>query len=571
MNNQDNINSQPPANSPSPFPPKNIKILGLTYQYKQKLAHSKFSYRCKDRANCTGLVHLTEEALNNYNDSPLALITLHATKNEHSLRCKFNIIDIDKDIDPPINSPNNGQEGATNNGPNQHNIGDNNTSPNPGNSFTNTQTTVNNNVNHASNNSQSIENIKRLLYLHIWNPISFHINLLNENGIILSRHQVKYQLETLRNHQFMSNEQYNKNPFRFTDRLTENLNDPNIPFCLAHTKFFDINSKATETISIYSTSFQLNILSKSKQWFLDGTFRVAPAGYYQVLIIHAKDYISNSIIPVAFILLTSKKSEIYFRAFNELLTLIKISGSTPVVEQIHSDFEKNIVSEFKKIFGASIHFKGCWFHYMQCLVRKLRNMGLYKLRYASINKKILSVLKYLPHVKRDQRNIFMSSFRLLFTENFLKTTIDNVDLIRYSKFFIYYHKNWITWDSNSQEVLGIEIDNQNTNNPSETFNRRLNERVSIKQPRISYLAHCLFKISQDEYKKYCGFVNSPHKRTRTADNFANDFLLFSQLIQAFIDDLNIEELFASSFFSAASNRDRVPETEEELINIVFGE
>jgi hypothetical protein len=72
---------------------------------------------------------------------------------------------------------------------------------------------------------------------------------------------------------------------------------------------------------IYASSFQLEILSKSDRWHLDGTFDAIPKQFYQVYTIHG--WLFDEMHICAFILLTNKKQTSYktfFIIFHKIYT-----------------------------------------------------------------------------------------------------------------------------------------------------------------------------------------------------------------------------------------------------------
>ena len=71
------------------------------------------------------------------------------------------------------------------------------------------------------------------------------------------------------------------------------------------------------------SEFQINFFSEVNELFVDGTFKVAPKNWYQLLNIFGYDKKHNFYILLAFIILSSKSEEIYNEVFQKLIQLIK--------------------------------------------------------------------------------------------------------------------------------------------------------------------------------------------------------------------------------------------------------
>ncbi|KAL3683227.1 hypothetical protein R1sor_001249 [Riccia sorocarpa] len=107
---------------------------------------------------------------------------------------------------------------------------------------------------------------------------------------------------------------------------------------------------------------------------------------------------SDEVFPLVFILLPNKQKESYIRAMRLLLE--KNPRLDP--ETIMIDFEIAEINAFKNVF-PSARLRGCYFHFGQCIWRKIQSLGPLLKRYqedatfAFIVKK-LNVLAFLPPV-----------------------------------------------------------------------------------------------------------------------------------------------------------------------------
>ena len=67
--------------------PSQIQINNFLYSFKDKLAHSKYSYRCSDRKNCNTAIHVLKPEIENYIKNHLYNIIVDKQLKDHSLNC----------------------------------------------------------------------------------------------------------------------------------------------------------------------------------------------------------------------------------------------------------------------------------------------------------------------------------------------------------------------------------------------------------------------------------------------------------------------------------------------------
>ena len=199
--------------------------------------------------------------------------------------------------------------------------------------------------------------IKHKIQLNLFKSASWHLDYLNSNGYNLNFNQVKWQLQTIRNADFPSDNEFILNPF---DLMIANQDSNPLPFCLVNYQFYDNYSNRVEKILIFSSEFLFNLVGSASHIYFDGTFRVAPNNFLQLFTLHAYNNISKSIVPSVFFLLTSKTDRIYEEAFNLLEILFTVRNIKPVFTHIQSDFEKASQNTFRKIFGLEIIYLGCF-------------------------------------------------------------------------------------------------------------------------------------------------------------------------------------------------------------------
>lgn len=131
---------------------------------------------------------------------------------------------------------------------------------------------------------------------------------------------------------------------------------------------FDSGVDDHNRILIYSTDENLDAMASKTDWFIDGTFKCAPEIFYQVFTIHV--YVHGAVIPVLYALLPNKQEATYARLLQALTSLRQLHPTSVV-----TDFE---LASFNAVRTAFPHvvIVGCFFHFSQCIFRKLQQCGL---------------------------------------------------------------------------------------------------------------------------------------------------------------------------------------------------
>lgn len=95
------------------------------------------------------------------------------------------------------------------------------------------------------------------------------------------------------------------------DRLFDMTNDIVL---LIHIHFANLGD---DRILIFSSDEQLNILQNTEDFLVDGTFKVVPAIFYQLYIIHGVH--RDHVVPVIYALLRRKNADTYHRLISKIL------------------------------------------------------------------------------------------------------------------------------------------------------------------------------------------------------------------------------------------------------------
>lgn len=136
-------------------------------------------------------------------------------------------------------------------------------------------------------------------------------------------------------------------------------------------------------IMIFSTVANLKRLSKSRVYVLDGTFSSAPENFRQIYTIHGQvsQRLPKKFLPYVHILLPSKTQSVYKKAIKSIKRLARSHNIVLDPAILLTDFESAQIKALKEVFPDAIQ-KGCFFHLVKSLWRRLQKLGLKK-QYAS--------------------------------------------------------------------------------------------------------------------------------------------------------------------------------------------
>lgn len=150
----------------------------------------------------------------------------------------------------------------------------------------------------------------------------------------------------------------------------------------------DIKSttNANDRILIFSTDQNLDWLQASEHWFCDGTFKVSPILFDQLLTIHGLRIDNGKVtsFPLVYCLTPNRIQTTYER----ILKALKVSrpGLAPIT--IMTDFERALINAFRSEFPTATH-RGCFFHFRQANFKnirgKLHSLTKCNYRYSKVN------------------------------------------------------------------------------------------------------------------------------------------------------------------------------------------
>ena len=127
-----------------------------------------------------------------------------------------------------------------------------------------------------------------------------------------------------------------------------------------------------ETMVLFGSREDWLRLAHSKRWFIDGTFKVQPKVFYQLVSIHTQ--VNDTSMPCIYALLTSKSQTLYENFFLEVLNACRqVDDKRFDLEEVTCDFETGLIPAIQSKLKARV--VGCLFHYTQSVQRWLKNNG----------------------------------------------------------------------------------------------------------------------------------------------------------------------------------------------------
>lgn len=121
---------------------------------------------------------------------------------------------------------------------------------------------------------------------------------------------------------------------------------------------------------VFTTDGQLELLRSAHVIYIDATFRVVPSLYHQLFTIFVPH--ADYSFPVCFALMTRKTTALYDAVMRKVQELQPLFRPTQVI----ADFEEAPATAVRNVFGNTVVISGCWFHYAQALIKRLRKLGL---------------------------------------------------------------------------------------------------------------------------------------------------------------------------------------------------
>lgn len=285
---------------------------------------------------------------------------------------------------------------------------------------------------------------------------------------------------------------------------------------------------------------------------MDGTFKAVPKnmGFIQLYIINV--IIRGRCFPLAYILMERKDFNSYMVVFDELKKLLP---SMNVVECM-SDFEaatrKAILLQFPRA-----RLSGCYFHYVQAIMKACKRFGLMK--YADADKFKLAVNK-------------IAALALLPNE-YIKKGFDCIserftNSVRWNRFKEYWLSQW------QKANISVYRLKHRTNNFSETLNRTINKLNGSKHPHIWKLIlnlQSLDMLKSDELEQVVLGLMSNRKKKETIrlnEKIKRATELFDETrdLEQFLDNVTFNDDLSNIYNLRESVHDDLDEYDEIIPN-----
>ena len=176
---------------------------------------------------------------------------------------------------------------------------------------------------------------------------------------------------------------------------------------------------------VFSSNSQLECLSVSSVSSVDSTFKITPSSpkrcFYQLLVICSKEL--EHFHPLVYILMSNKTYKLY----KEVFTFVHQICPRFSPNIILSDFESAQTKALKERFSSST-LQGCWFHFVQALLRKINVTGL--IPSYRRNERFKSFVKRLFCLPLLPENLIVSAFSEIKSsaeqESFFNETISSL-------------------------------------------------------------------------------------------------------------------------------------------------
>ncbi|KAJ6640393.1 hypothetical protein Bhyg_13144 [Pseudolycoriella hygida] len=187
---------------------------------------------------------------------------------------------------------------------------------------------------------------------------------------------------------------------------------------------------------IFATKENISFLAHCDEWYMDGTFDICPPLFSQLYTIHGRR--NNLHFPLVYVLASKKDYFTYEGLFNQL----KVADKRLQQKKIMIDFEKAAHKAAEDVFEG-VEVSGCFFHFCQCLYRKIQECGLKKTYIEdatfAMNMRCITALAFVP--VHNVVNNFEKLKKLKFFSKKLKGKSD-VDF-GVQKLLLYMESTWI--------------------------------------------------------------------------------------------------------------------------------
>ena len=150
--------------------------------------------------------------------------------------------------------------------------------------------------------------------------------------------------------------------------------DLNLSGCDVPNKFLQDVRVGGALNLVIANADQLRLLADARTWYVDATFKVVRARFYQLLSVHAFLRAGEAVkqVPLAFALMSRRRREDY----EAVLQCIKERlPCQPDWSDFVCDFEAAIWGAARSVLPG-VHVHGCTFHWCQAVYRQACQLGV---------------------------------------------------------------------------------------------------------------------------------------------------------------------------------------------------
>ena len=240
------------------------------------------------------------------------------------------------------------------------------------------------------------------------------------------------------------------------------------------------------------------VLQAAMMIAFDGTFWVAPTGWYQLFNVFF--VVENHFFVGACILLDGKSTDDYRSMWNAMNALMD-NEFNPT--QGMADFELASRKSAHEIY-LRLKVHGCYFHYTRAIFKNLLKVGLgrsYNTNRAF--KKWAKRIMAIPLLKAEMIN---DVFEELLSQNIRFAAA--ADRLNFQRFKRYIRSQWQLNTSITVEILSVFSFMNATNNGAESFHSELKRKMSHK-PNIWHFILNLNLVLKDKENEYNRMLGAP--------------------------------------------------------------
>lgn len=262
---------------------------------------------------------------------------------------------------------------------------------------------------------------------------------------------------------------------------------------------------------VFTTDGQLELLRSAHVIYIDATFRVVPSLYHQLFTIFVPH--ADYSFPVCFALMTRKTTALYDAVMRKVQELQPLFRPTQVI----ADFEEAPATAVRNVFGNTVVISGCWFHYAQALIKRLRKLGLTDAyRHDDETQTTFRCLLSLPLLPAGDIVPAFQEIKNLITDNSSSTAATN-------QLFRYVERQWLNKASIGASRLSVRDNPSRTNNSLESFHAALRRRIKVAHPNLfTFLGH-LQRTTIDSQADICRLNRGMAiRRAKKRSNIHND-------------------------------------------------